>query len=312
MEDRGHSQADLHSEMSDITEISSNVTLTSALTSRNIRCSSAQNNGTEILAFPLLKLPAELRVRIYSYLLHARGSIYIDTVEADSRWASKAILRRHFLNQGCNRQRVDFGKMVTYSVTAIGVHPAILSVNRQLYSEATQFFYSKNYFQFSSGSGTIIPFLEDRSEGSRRLIKRIGFTHDIVKSKSPNILNLGHLDHIFEEVCTYLNHSLQLEHMTLLYFNAFLPENRNSAPVEEYLSNIDKQGWVQQLVPLVKHLKTFKMVSWNNGEDNLMLAGLKCLESTMDKTSREVCQTQTVQELAHGPVAPGVQHGLGV
>lgn len=42
--------------------------------------------------FPFLKLPAELRDRIYRYLLHAHGDIRIGKIEAGSPQASNGIL----------------------------------------------------------------------------------------------------------------------------------------------------------------------------------------------------------------------------
>ena len=62
---------------------------------------------------------------------------------------------------------------------------------------------------------------------------------------------------------------------------------------------MDKRDWVQQLVPLVKRLKSFRVTPLNNGEDNLMLAVLKYLESKMDKASLK--RVRTVQQLAHDP-----------
>ena len=203
--------------------------------------------------------------------------------------------------------------MVTYKVDAPGVHPAILSVNRRTYLEASKLFYSENLFTFLSGTATIIPFLEDRSEGSRRLIKQIELCFNIILlDANMNRRLWAHWDHIFENTCKYLSRFLQLEHMTLMYFGRNSYRVRDSTTYEDFLSNIDKHNWVQQLVPLVKNLKNFRSTTWDGGcDDEVVLAVQTYLRSTMDSTSKKMRQTQNVQEPAHDAAAPVVQHGLG-
>ena len=172
--------------------------------------------------------------------------------------------------------------MVSYRVYAPGVHPVILSVNRQTYLEATKLFYSENCFKFNSNT-TIIPFLEDRSEDSRRLIKQIEFDRE----PTVGLQHFVHLDHLFEDVCNYSSRFLQLEHLTLKYWIVAYGEERNSASYKYYLSNIDKKSWVQQLVPLVKQLKSFSVYTWGDDQDDLMLAAQTYLRSMMDNASKE-------------------------
>ena len=180
---------------------------------------------------------------------------------------------------------MEFGK---YTVEATGIHRAILSVNRQTYLEASKLLYAENCFKFSSGNAPIIPFLEDRSEGSRRLIKQLEFCHYFYTFSPVGLQDYIHLDHIFEAICSYLSKSLQLEHVTLRFFGLSTLDVRNSTSYKDYLSNIDKQSWVQQLVPLLKHLKTFKAVGMIHCDNNLVLAAQPYLKSKMDRASKRV------------------------
>lgn len=176
--------------------------------------------------------------------------------------------------------------MVTYKVEAPGVHPAILSVNRQTYLEASKLFYSENWFRFTCNT-CIIPFLKDRPEGSRRLIKQIDFRTVILTFTFLYLERFRHLEHVFEETCTYLKQSLQLEQITLRYFDLTHSKLRNRILYKDCLSNIDKQSWVRQLVPLVKNLTSLRLIELNHGDDDLMLAAQTYLRSMMDKASKE-------------------------
>lgn len=74
--------------------------------------------------------------------------------------------------------------MTMYWVKVTGVHPAILSVNRQTYLEGSLIIYSEDRFNFCesalvplSDNATIAPLLKDRPEGSHRLIKQIEYCY---------------------------------------------------------------------------------------------------------------------------------------
>lgn len=197
--------------------------------------------------------------------------------------------------------------MTTYQVNATGVHPALLSVNRQTYLETSKVFYSENCFNFVgirpsdhfSSNSSIIPFLEDRSEGSRRLIKQIGFGYALWELlSSPSLpLSFVHFDRVFEETCGYLNQCLQLEHIKLCVYDLILPEIGPGTHYETYLATLDQQNWIQQLVPLVKNLDSIKITEMCDDDDDLMRAAQTYLESKMHKASQIVRQSQMVRDL---------------
>ncbi len=185
--------------------------------------------------------------------------------------------------------------MITYEVNAIGVHPAILSVNRQSSLEASRIFYSENCFNFytdgisvCTATATIIPFFEDRSEGSRRLINRIRFSYIL-----SHFIYYSGPDRMFDEVCNYLSQKLQLEHVTLVFENRGRPRVLGRNAYEDRLSNLDKQIWMKQLVALVKNLDTFTITpKWAGQDDDLMRAAQTYLESKMEQASKLQEDTQ--------------------
>ena len=163
-----------------------------------------------------------------------------------------------------------------YQVNAINIHPAILSVNRQTYLEASRVLYSENQYTFYEFDYlrrwipcvAMVPFLEDLSESSRRLIKRIEFSY------------YEDEEALFKEECAYLTHNLQLQHVTL---RLYLEYDRH---YESHLSNLDKQSWIQQLVPLVQNLVTFKLRHYDPTTAQVIRPVQTYLESKMHNLSR--------------------------
>ena len=193
-----------------------------------------------------------------------------------------------------------------YRVTAIGLHPAILSVNWQTYLEATRILYSENRFSFRPSDDfrsitvidAVIPFLEDRCEGSRRLIREIEYSYLVI-----SILRVDfEVAHVFAKTCDYLSQNLQLQHVTLS-LASMLPQPTFSRVVGGmYLSNLDKHDWVQQLVPLAQKLKTLTLIGRDDGDAEFVHAAQTYLESKMAEASNTPCQSQITQ-LGSGSIA---------
>ena len=87
--------------------------------------------------------------------------------------------------------------------------------------------------------------------------------------------------------------------MTMNLFSPATPRIHRSAPYEDRLSNPYEQSWVRQPVPLVKKSDTFRIAEWTVRDYDLVRAAQAYLHSRMDKASKKVRQTQTVQDLAH-------------
>lgn len=209
---------------------------------------------------------------------------------------------RYFPDTDRVRCSAFYGRMSTYGIKAIGIYPAILSVNRQTYLEASKIIYSENHFDFGSSieagrisNATVIPFLEDLSEGSRHLIKQIEYSYILTDCSWYHYdpTDFVPIDQVFKETCDYLSQNLRLECVRVSCFALDL------APIGGYPSNFDKQSWVQHLIPLVKNLDSFRINL--SPEDAGPLNDFLCtaqtyLESKMDKASKRVRQTRTMEE----------------
>ena len=218
-------------------------------------------------AFPFLKLPAELRVRIYRYLLHAHREICIGDVIPGSFWPSRGSYWRHFLNEGgAPSAKTLRPKTIKYSVIAIGVHSAILSANQQTYLEASRVLYSENRFRLGvflhetscDVREAMMPFLEDLTRNSRRLIKQLEITFFI----APCLHYMSMWSHtvsLFEDACIFLCQFLDLDHLTL-GFQCLVMDCADTAAPHEDCPFTMKRQWLQQLVPLIRNLKTFEIV----------------------------------------------------
>ena len=244
-------------------------------------------------AFPFLKLPAELRDRVYRYLLHAHNDVYIDSSEA---------LKGRFW---CHWQGSDLsGKGLTdremYMVTATGLHPAILSVNRQTYLEATRVLYSENRFNFYSNryldsvtaTAAVIPFLKGLSEGSRLLIREIEYLYVVTDCQFYPDPIAFRQDQVFAKTCDYLGQNLQLQKVTLDCLVLIYWVQHRMSDYKMNLTNINKHDWIQRLVPLAQKLKYFALV-WgqdSDGDADLAHAVRTYLASKIAEASNTPCQ----------------------
>ena len=247
-------------------------------------------------AFPFPRLPVELRVQVYRYLLHTIHGIRIDSSEA----LRKEIWRRC---EGGDLPEHGMAYRDMYRVTAVGLYPSILSVNWQTYLEAVRVLHSENRFEIYRCEspfdiirmGATIPFLEDRSEGSRRLIREIEYLYVDAKSILYDYpLRVEH-DRVFEKTCDYLGQNLQLQQVTLRFIGDFTSPVRSSVDCELCLANLNKLDLVQRLVPFVKKLKTFTLLGMGEDVTEFFYAAKTYLDSKMAEASNTPCQIQIAQ-----------------
>lgn len=286
--------------MSDFTEISiANATRTSALglssgsviprsTDNESHPSASLVSGNKdedtLPTFPFLKLPAELRVRIYRYLLHAPENTI--SVNEGSLWPGREILRQirsHLIATDPSR----FGDLETYRVCSRNIRPAILSLDRQTYSDARQVFYSENCFFFPQHS-LIISFLKDLPQVSRSLIKKIRLPLHISDDLSDSAGRM-----FLEAACTYMRQNLELKQLTIDIFSGSSFSGLRWPCPQSYLDAIHEQSWVQYLVPFVGTLDTCELVADRTCGDGLILAVQKFLESKNPQTSKTTIRTRT-------------------
>ena len=146
---------------------------------------------------------------------------------------------------------------------------------------------------------TVIPFLKDRSEGSRRLIKEIKVCYIVTEFLTP----CQH--HLFEEICNYLSQNLQLERVTLGFADRWLLQAYHShTDYMSWLSYLDKQNWIQQFFPPIRKPGAFRIDGRVDGDANLASAVQVYLESKLPNASKTLCQSEIGGEPEHGPTAP--------
>ena len=237
----------------------------------------------------------------------------------DSLEPLEGVPRRHYQDKDGNWK--VYGDVVSYRVIPSSIYPAILAVNRQTYLEASKVFYSENRFNFCAVDDlrpptaieAMIPFLEDRPEGSRRLIKNIKFSYILTALMVYFRPDIAECDADLKGICDYLSQNLQLEHVRIRLVTESNQETVTDMGFEEplynmdvykdYLCSLDKMSWIIQLVPLVKNLETFRIVEKAGGEADLARAAQIYLESEMHQASKTVRESRFVQEPAHDPAA---------
>ena len=190
-----------------------------------------------------------------------------------------------------------------FRVVAIGIHPAILSANRQIYSEASRIMYSENRFDFygtfdscrCGGSEAVIPFLESLSEDSRRLIKQIEYVFvvtTVVPLDSDGTETL--ISEAFKETCHYLGRNLQLKHVVLKFHDRASCEGILPASEDDLLA-VNEKTWEQHLVPLVRGLDTCEFTKLTKDGPGIIDNVQEYLKSQIPRTSRPTFSTRTYE-----------------
>ena len=124
----------------------------------------------------LLRLPTEVRMMIYEYLLDGKGSSSIEIRNKASSLLQRGNgpkLRRstyHVLERSMLRRSYE----TTYCVAGgRKMHPAILAVNHKIREEASHYLYGTHSFDFGRDIESVVPFFHDRTPRTRELVKEI-------------------------------------------------------------------------------------------------------------------------------------------
>ena len=89
------------------------------------------------------------------------------------------------------------------------IYSAILSVNRQIHTEASHVLYSEHTFDFCADIECILPFLQDLTPAVLSSIKRI----NIVNRSLPYTKDVDRCE--WRNVCAFISQNLQLEQLDL-------------------------------------------------------------------------------------------------
>lgn len=125
---------------------------------------------------PFLRVPAEVRMLIYEYLLDTNGHREYAVRNMPRHQATKSDLKTklrssyHVLEQTF----ICASYETTYTLaTPCEMHPAILAVNRRVREEASHYLYGMHSFHFGHDLGAVMPFFEDKTASTRDLIREI-------------------------------------------------------------------------------------------------------------------------------------------
>ena len=158
---------------------------------------------------PLLCLPVEIRLRIYSFLLpqeeHRKvriNNLYFQEIGSKERRRSHhTILIGSF--RGCTSR-------TTYRAVELPcISTAILYVNRRIHDEAAEVLYGALSFDFEKDVEAVVPFLQDLTPVARRSVKCIR----IVKRALPYVKEFGRLE--WAAMCNFLSASMNLQEIHL-------------------------------------------------------------------------------------------------
>ncbi|PSR80674.1 hypothetical protein BD289DRAFT_373627 [Coniella lustricola] len=119
----------------------------------------------------LLLVPAEIRQHIYTYLFDDGGSRWI---KIQNKPAARRSTKYHVAERTSMFHQRFYETTYQLGDAAIELHPAIMSVCRQLYLEASYALYGRHDFEFGQDVQAVVPFLADRVPLTLPLVMGIG------------------------------------------------------------------------------------------------------------------------------------------
>ncbi|KAI5462881.1 hypothetical protein BGZ63DRAFT_412614 [Mariannaea sp. PMI_226] len=161
-----------------------------------------------------MRIPAEVRMMIYEYLLDTGGSKSI-VIRNKSRWEYQS---RHpnSLRSPYHIMERNFAKMsyeTTYCADNDGdrtMHTAIMRTNRRIREETSYLLYGGHSFHFGEDIEAVVPFLEDKMPRTRDLVKEIS----LYKRSPTNSMEPDSFD--WASMCRFLSNSNGIEKLTLV------------------------------------------------------------------------------------------------
>jgi hypothetical protein len=162
----------------------------------------------------LMRVPAEVRMMIYEYLLDNGGSKAI-AIRNKSRWEYQA-RNTNSLRSPYHIMERSFAKM-SYETSYCAdtncdrsMHTAIMQTNRKIREETSYFLYGGHSFHFGEAIEAVVPFLEDKMPRTRELVKEIS----LYKRSPTNAIEPDSFD--WASICRFLSNSNGLEKLTLV------------------------------------------------------------------------------------------------
>lgn len=219
----------------------------------------------------LSELPLEIRLEIYRYLLRCREANQTIRVESavDRTFEKLRKTRPVYIDReshSTGRERIT-----TYDINPKRLlYPAILSVSKQIYLEARLILYSENKFCFiagpHNGASSVIPFLEELSPDSRRLIRTIRLSVNSWWDADYTAQRRDEAKSQFKEICIYFERNLNPSIFWLGGRGTTegalgLSEGQ---PAEQRQAAIAQIEWIQYLLPVIRSLESLRLPQHND------------------------------------------------
>lgn len=180
----------------------------------------------------LLRLPREIRIMVYDYLLDMCSSrdIVIHNKPKSDQLKTDQILRSAYHVQERSFQRPLY--QTTYGMKGDKeLHPAILAVNRKLRQEVAHHLYGMHSFHFGTDVEAVVPFLLDMTISTRSIIKEIA-----VYKKAPSKSAITG-DHSWPSTCQFLGTLPRLRKLKIIVEGG-KPKNPWDGPQDLSVSDI--------------------------------------------------------------------------
>ena len=208
----------------------------------------------------LLSLPAEIRLDIYELLLvnHDNPTISIRTEEPAVFENKRSLNRRRTTYRIMSgRFRACSIKTSYHLITESHIYPSILSVNKQIHSEASRVLYSSHIFDFGKNVESVIPFFHDLTPTARSSVKRV----NIVQRALPYIKEFDRCE--WRSVCKYISENLELTQLGLGIFGGipgaqWSHQDLYEKTAFEHITEFEGMEWVRQ-VATIKGLRKLEV-----------------------------------------------------
>ncbi|KAF4453957.1 Autophagy-related protein 3 [Fusarium austroafricanum] len=237
----------------------------------------------------LLRIPPEIRMLIYDYLLDNGGTKDISIrnqskCEYEVRRSKSQRTAYYIMERTIAKKAYE----TTYCADPHpnrSMHTAIMHINRKIREEASHFLYTKHAFHFGEDLEAVVPFLADKTPRTRDLVREIS----LYKRSPTNAMEPNSYD--WSSVCRSLRSLQSLDKLTLVIEGARPrgpwdgPQNLTVSDFRLlYTTRHDSLEWARELAS-IKTIKEVVIVAdihnLPHPESNMMLV-LAAFSSSID------------------------------
>ncbi|KAH8785913.1 hypothetical protein F5883DRAFT_536451 [Diaporthe sp. PMI_573] len=175
---------------------------------------------------PFLRMPAEIRLNVYSYLLNDGGNQWLPIRNRpDARYKQWEVevgiqgpvlprqsTKYHVIERTSMFSRRCFETTYHLACEDAEFHTTILSVCRLIHKETSHILYGKHWFEFGNHIEAVVPFLQDRSPHTRSLVTGIS----VYKRGPLPCLDCTSDRHEWSYLCRYLTQTRSLKKLRLV------------------------------------------------------------------------------------------------